>query len=113
MEIDKFTHSWVSTSIQVITWKIIYHADVCRGIIRELDDWPFLLCEFSLTVTYWRPVLDIIISCSPHVLFLLLEESAGLTNQVQELMKKLLLVDTSLSRDEKEKVELNEEEMRA
>lgn len=47
------------------------------------------------------------------MLFLLLEESAGLTNQVQELMKKLLLVDTSLSRDEKEKVELNEEEMRA
>lgn len=25
MEIDKFTHSWVSTSIQVITWGIIYH----------------------------------------------------------------------------------------
>lgn len=49
MEIDKFTHSWVSSSIQVITWRIIYHADVCRGITA---DWPFLLCEFSLTVTY-------------------------------------------------------------
>lgn len=52
MEIDKFTHSWVSTSIQVITWRIIYHADVRRGITREPADWPFLLCEFSLTVTY-------------------------------------------------------------
>lgn len=52
MEIDKFTHSWVSTSIQVITWRIIYHADVRRGIIREPADFPFLLCEFSLTVTY-------------------------------------------------------------
>lgn len=38
MELDKFTHSWVSTYIHVLTWKIIGHENVSR-IISELANW--------------------------------------------------------------------------
>lgn len=74
MELDKFTHSWVSTCIHILTWKIIDHENVSRGIMNEL---VFLLCGFSLTVTCWRSVLDIITSYSPHVPFSLLGRIAA------------------------------------
>lgn len=48
MQLDQPTHSWVSTYIHILTWKITDHENVSRGIISEL---VFLLCGFSLTVT--------------------------------------------------------------